>query len=246
MPSNYLFCLGTLLLATPAAAWVSSHSSPRSASPLFISNIFDNSKSDQESLPRDVKEAVSKCRASTQEALKNRISRMDIEFPVGTRFGVEKQSKGKAASKDGPTQEDLQQSDRELARLFVDMFQPVGGDRIAVAFCDVNQANAAKKQWKTDFSASSQVLSMGRRKSQKPKKSKPKGFAAKLAAEVEDTGAGAAFQFPPRTEVALFVAPEPKELVAIEKDLRPSWNGNIGHLVECASVGYFQFWIHCR
>ena len=46
-------------------------------------------------LPRDVKDAVSRCRAATQEALKNRMSRMDIEFPVGTKFGVEKVPKAK-------------------------------------------------------------------------------------------------------------------------------------------------------
>jgi hypothetical protein len=67
-------------------------------------------------LPRDVKDAVSSCRAATQEALKNQISRMDIEFPVGTKFGVEKGNKKSAKNDGGPTKSVLDQSDRELAR----------------------------------------------------------------------------------------------------------------------------------
>ena len=56
----------------------------------IVSGSDNESNKNQISLPRDVKEAVRKCRESTQEALKSRCSRMDIEFPVGTKFGVEK------------------------------------------------------------------------------------------------------------------------------------------------------------
>lgn len=210
-------------------------------------------------LPRDVKEAVRECRQATQEALQRRFSRMDVEFPVGTKFGVEKNSGGKggrrrrqqsALSSDassesagdvGPTQAMLDQSDRELARLYVDMFQPVGGDNIAVVFVDDALADAAKQQWNGDPTASSRVLALNRRpggdpsaaaaaRKSKKKKIKAKGFAAKLAAEVDDdddsddskatpiasTRSGP-FQLPEGTEVALFVNPGPKELVVIEK-----------------------------
>ena len=180
--------------------------------------MFSQDKKDEASLPRDVKDAVNKCRASTQEALKNRISRMDIEFPVGTKFGVEKGGTTKRKGSDGgPTLQDLQRSDRELARLFVEMFQPVGGDRIVVAFPTLEQTQAAQKQW-NDVS-SCRALSMDRRKAaKKQKKTKARGFAAKLAAEVDDTqDSSGPFQLPPETEVALFVAPGPKELVVIEK-----------------------------
>lgn len=168
-------------------------------------------------LPKDVKDAVSKCRAATQDALKSQTSRMDIEFPVGTKFGVEKYPKVK--SSDGaPTKNTLDTSDRELARLFVDMFQPVGGENIVVAFSDSNLAEAAKKKWKGDPSASSRIMAMNRRKVAKNKtKSKARGFAAKMAAEVEDSTDSGPFQLPEGTQVALFVSPGPKELVVIEK-----------------------------
>lgn len=213
------------------------------AAPLFIS-FGGGSKSQQQSttvsLPRDVKEAVSNCRQATQQALQNRLSRMDIEFPVGTKFGVEetpavsKKKRSAAAADDddssslgdgGPTQALLDQSNRELARLFVEMFQPVGGDNIVVAFVEEDLADAAKNKWKGDVGASSRVLAMNRSKTKKKaakKTTKAKGFAAKIAAEVGDDDNGTerptgSFQLPPNTEVALFVAPGPKELVVIEK-----------------------------
>lgn len=210
--------------------------------------------SQEEQLPRDVKQAVTNCRQATQTALQNRLSRMDIEFPVGTDFGVEKKTNPKgrrrnqqqqqpAEDDDGsgggaPTQLTLDRSNRELARLFVDMFQPVGGDKIVVSFVDDGLADIAKKSWKNDALASCRVLAMNRRpggsKSSKNKKRKKvltssgMGFAAKMAAEVEDSGGDketssgsgsgrGPFELPPNTEVALFVAPGPRELVVIEK-----------------------------
>ena len=185
-----------------------------------------SSSSPEENLPRDVKDAVSRCRAATQEALKNRVSRMDIEFPVGTKFGVEpipkvKKTAKEAAAAAGPTRDQLDQSDRELARLFVEMFQPVGGENICVAFSDQTLAETATSKWKGDIGASSRVLAMNRRRggaNMKKKVTKPKGFAAKLAAEIEDDGSpGGPFELPKNTEVAIFVAPGPKELVLIGK-----------------------------
>ena len=173
------------------------------------------------------KEAVSKCRAATQEALKNRVSRMDIEFPVGAKFNVEpppKRKKSATSSGDNsPTKEDLERSNRELARLFVDMFQPVGGEHLTVVFPEVHGADAAKKKWKGDSTAQCRIVSLDRRKSaasSKKKKPKARGFAAKLAAEIEDDGSGSVggpFRLPDNTEVAVFVSPGPKELVIVER-----------------------------
>mmetsp|Transcript_13520 Transcript_13520/g.19947 ORF Transcript_13520/g.19947 Transcript_13520/m.19947 type:complete len:352 (+) Transcript_13520:246-1301(+) len=179
-------------------------------------------------LPRDVKEAVSKCRAAVQEALQNRMSRMDVEMPVGTKFGIEKGRKAKTVVKkdDGekiPSKEDFDASDRELARIFVEMFQPLGGNHISVVFNEEGLSNAAKTKWKGDSSASCNIFTMGRRSKNRStaKKKKPRGFAAKMEAEVgslsDEGGSGEAFKLPKDTELALFVAPGPKELILIEK-----------------------------
>ena len=190
---------------------------------MHVGKIFGADKTKElPALPRDVKEAVNKCRAATQEALKNRVSRMDIEFPVGTRFNVEPQPKRKGSSNDGtPTKTDLERSDRELARLFVDMFQPVGGEHLVVIFPEVTAAEAAKTKWKDDSTAQCRILSLDRRKSSGSKKKiKPRGFAAKLASEVGEDGSdsiGGPFKLPDKTEVALFVSPGPKELVIVER-----------------------------
>lgn len=114
--------------------------SPTKSTQLHISNFLNNnnpSSNSNDQLPRDVKEAVSKCRKAVQSGLEQRLSRMYVEFPVGTKFGVEKGSgKSKKGSKlasamkedlgSGLTVDLLETSDRELARLFVEMFQPVG------------------------------------------------------------------------------------------------------------------------
>jgi hypothetical protein len=175
-------------------------------------------------LPKDVKEAVARCREATQLALQDRVSRMDIEFPVGTKFGIEKggnskKKKGLEVDDNKPTKDDLDLSDRELARIFVEMFQPVGGNNIVVCFNDISLADAAKRQWSGDATADAQIMSMDRRKSlKKAKKAPKKGFAEKLAAEVDDDlDESGPFRLPSNTEVALFVAPGSKELVIVER-----------------------------
>jgi hypothetical protein len=206
---------------------------------LNISNLFNNEPSTPQ-LPKDVKDAVSKCRAAVQKGLENKMSRMEIEFPVGTKFGVEKANSkskkrgGKLASAmaedDGPnsgvTKDVLDTSDRELARLFVEMFQPLGGDHISVVFSDGALADVAASNWKGDLGAECRVMSMnkGRRKKSAikgmgmggGKKKKKQGFAAKMNAEFSDENSGP-FKLPDNCEVALFVAPNVKDLIKIQQ-----------------------------
>mmetsp|Transcript_9366 Transcript_9366/g.10885 ORF Transcript_9366/g.10885 Transcript_9366/m.10885 type:complete len:369 (-) Transcript_9366:54-1160(-) len=207
---------------------------------LHISNLFTNQPSSPQ-LPKDVKEAVSKCRQAVQKGLEKKLSRMDIEFPVGTKFGVEKKSSAKKGSNklasvlsdseknssSELTREMLDTSDRELARLFVEMFQPLGGDHISVVFHDDNLADTARSSWKGDLSAECKVSSLNRGKkvksaikgmggAAKGRKSKKKGFAAKMNEEFDDESSGP-FQLPSDCELALFVSPTVKDLMTIKR-----------------------------
>mmetsp|Transcript_22243 Transcript_22243/g.50935 ORF Transcript_22243/g.50935 Transcript_22243/m.50935 type:complete len:277 (+) Transcript_22243:667-1497(+) len=157
---------------------------------------------------------------------------MDIEMPVGAKFGVEKSGKNKKKALLGGSDSSmatevskdmLDTSDRELCRLFVEMFQPVGGENIAAVFNDENYANIAKSKWKGDYGADCRIMSISRGKGSslgmgagKKKKKKSMGFAAKMAAELNPESSGP-FSLPNNIEVAIFVAPSPKELVAIER-----------------------------
>ncbi|KAL9184611.1 hypothetical protein ACHAXT_012581 [Thalassiosira profunda] len=199
----------------------------------MIGNVFGGSDSKEPQLPKDVKDAISKCRGAVQKGLEGRISRMDVEMPVGANFGVESnKSKGKrgnlssltgdeSSQQEGLTMEKLDTSNRELARLFVEMFQPLGGNHIAAVFNDQTLADQARKRWAGDVSAECNILAIDRKgkrgvmKTGKKKK-KAKGFAAKMAEEMEEDLSGP-FALPKDTEVALFVAPGPKELIAVER-----------------------------
>ncbi len=172
----------------------------------------------------------------------------DIEFPVGTKFGVEKKNSTKkkkggklasALSSDDSssselTRDVLDTSDRELARLFVEMFQPLGGEHISVVFHNGNLAQEAAQSWKGDASAECQILSLNRGKKIKSaikgvksrgmgmgaggggRKSKKKAFATKMNEEFDDESSGP-FKLPNGCELALFVAPTAKDLVTIKK-----------------------------
>lgn len=205
----------------------------------MVGNVFGFGGGDSKDpqLPKDVKDAISKCRGAVQKGLENKISRMDVEMPVGANFGVEnrKASKNKRGNisslaggeehQEGLTMEKLDTSNRELGRLFVEMFQPLGGEHISAVFNDEYLANGARRRWSGDLSAECNILAIDRKgrrgilkSGKKGKKRKSKGFAAKMAEELEDEGASSGpFNLPQDTEVALFVAPGPKELIAIER-----------------------------
>merc|ERR1719410_3353286 len=149
-----MFSLTTFLLLTTDYQYVSSFSplinSQRDLPSLNMVSSFFRGIQKEDSLPRDAKEAVSNCRSSVQNALQKRISRMYIEMPVGAKFGVEKSSTSKQtkSADEGVTRDMLETSDRELARIFVEMFQPLGGNSISVIFNQSYQADKAKKVWK--------------------------------------------------------------------------------------------------
>ena len=156
-------------------------------------------------------------------------------MPVGANFGVEdktspKNKRGNLSSsinidekQEGLTMEKLDKSNRELARLFVEMFQPLGGEHICAVFNDEYLADEARRRWSGDLSAECNVLAIDRKGrrgigGKKGKQKKAKGFAAILAEELDEGGISSGlFNLPKGTEVAMFVSPGPKELIAIER-----------------------------
>jgi hypothetical protein len=223
---------GNAFLGAPRVAPLRRRANNLGPGQLGMAAVASSKDSKASTFPRDVKDAVSKCRASVQEALQKKSSRMDVEFPVGADFGVEKKSsrgKGKGGNnkggEEGVNKGVLDRSDRELCRIFVEMFQPLGRESISAVFVDEALADEARESWENDSSSGCQVLTTGRRrvggKKVKPKKKKTMGFAAKLNAELDlDTSkpsTSGPFRLPDKCELALFVSPGPKELVIIEK-----------------------------
>eukprot|EP00804_Cyclotella_cryptica_P022614 CCRYP_009479-RA/>CCRYP_009479-RA protein AED:0.05 eAED:0.05 QI:162/1/0.5/1/1/1/2/0/367 len=223
---------------TPTAVTLSSAST--ASTRLSMINVFGGGELKEPQLPKDVKDAISKCRGAVQKGLENRISRMDVEMPVGANFGVEnkKTSKNKRGNLSSLTGDDsessltldkLDTSNRELARLFVEMFQPLGSSHICTVFNDEYLADQARERWSDDISAECNIVAIDRKGKRSrgglvktgnkgmQKKKKAMGFAAKIAAELEEGSDSGPFSLPKETEVALFVAPGPKELIAIER-----------------------------
>ena len=159
-------------------------------------------------------------------------------MPVGANFGVEKDKGGNKNKRgnlssltggeeqqEGLTMEKLDKSNRELCRLFVEMFQPLGGQHICAVFNDEYLANQARQLWSNDVSSECNILAIDRKgkrgvlkTGKKGKKKAAKGFAAKMAEEMEeDSIVSGPFNLPKDTEVAMFVSPGLKELIAIER-----------------------------
>jgi len=115
------------------------------SSSAFFGDIFGGDEEKIE-LPKDVAALVENIKASTEVALNNAISRLDVETPPGYKFGVEGQ-KGRLLGTDLTDRAEIVRSDRELARVFVEMLQPIG-DGLVVAFRTRKLAQGAKKSWK--------------------------------------------------------------------------------------------------
>jgi len=159
-------------------------------------------------VPTNVKETVSSMRKSIQAALQSKNSRMMVELPRGANFGMETDEDG-VNSYDGG----VEKSDRELARLLVEMFQPLG-ESLVCTFPSDQQVKKAKSAWGNSYEGTIKTLT--------PKKAKggrrKGGFAAKLEAELAEGPSGFAdVVLPKGTEVVIAVAPSQKDMVALEK-----------------------------
>lgn len=100
-------------------------------------------------VPKDVEALVQGLKESTENTLSQGIGQIDVEIPPSFKFGVEGDKKkgrmlGSALALDNI--EEVSRSDRELARLFVEMMQ-VMGEGIVVAFRKKSLAKQAKREW---------------------------------------------------------------------------------------------------
>ena len=154
-------------------------------------------------LPRDIKEVVNQMRASVQSALNNRVSRIDVDLPIGAEFGVEQ---GGETRKRGAklTAADVSKSDREVARLFVEMFEGTGL-RPLVLFTDEKQAVRAKELWP---GVDARIAVLG------APPSTPKAQQPRKAAKKRSGGGGGGFGAPAASKQA----PAPKQLTAVPPD----------------------------
>lgn len=101
-------------------------------------------------VPKDVSALVSGLKASTENTLNQAIGRLDVELPPAYQLGVEGQKKKGRLLNDKVLKDDRREvarGDRELARVFVEMMQPVA-DGLVVAFRTKSLARKAEKEWK--------------------------------------------------------------------------------------------------
>ncbi|CAM9722742.1 unnamed protein product, partial [Pylaiella littoralis] len=118
-------------------------------------------------VPRNIKDTVSSLRVAVQEGLKAQKSRMDVDLPFAARLGVEtsdSDDKGKKKYTDA----DVERADRELARLFLEMFDVIG-DQVVVAFPTDEEAKKATKAWNKGVPFKGKVTSMDPRPAKGPK-----------------------------------------------------------------------------
>uniref|UniRef100_A0A7S2V579 DUF1995 domain-containing protein n=1 Tax=Fibrocapsa japonica TaxID=94617 RepID=A0A7S2V579_9STRA len=168
-------------------------------------------------VPANVKDTVTELRKSVQEALRDRCSRMHVDLPPGAVFGIENEKELSVVEQVGAGAK----NDRELARLLVEMFQPLG-ENLVCAFSTDKQAKQAKKAWENSFyqgkiqalvPKKDDDLMFSRRKFKKGRKS----FAAALDEEFNGDNSFASSILPKGTEVLIVVAPTPKDLNTVEK-----------------------------
>jgi len=103
-------------------------------------------------VPKDVAAVVEGLKSSTEETLNQGISRLDIELPPAYKLGVEGDKRKSRLLSDKIESDDRAEvfkSDRELARLFVEMLQPIA-DGLCIAFRTKKLASEAKRIWKLE------------------------------------------------------------------------------------------------
>lgn len=155
--------------------------------------------------PRNIKSIVTKLTSCTQDALRGQESRVQVELPPGAAFGVE----NKKVQLDN---DKVEQSNREIALLYCEMFKVLSGTS-TVLFPTENMASTARNMWGSKFSG--KVLSID----VKPSKGMGKLRSRKFSAEEQEAallGSDGVY-VPDETELLLIVGPRIKDYKKIKK-----------------------------
>ncbi len=209
----------TALLAAPAAAWVAGGVVIGDGWMAPCGHRAAAHPTMAATLPRTTSEMVDQLRGSVQAALQARTSRMVVELPAGFDFGVETKQKGEAGLS-------AERSDRELARLFLEMFDGTGIDPV-VLFSNGAQVSTCKRRWTEkhssrvfalygDSAAPPSPLSKAKAKRGKGAAAKSKGggggFGAPPPPPPEASGLA---RVPSSAEVTFVVDPRQAQLAAL-------------------------------
>lgn len=164
--------------------------------------------------PVQIRSVVSKMTSSCQKALENRVSRMEVELPPAVDWGVEiKKSNGGSTATTNSNLEKIRKSNREAARLFIEMFAVLSSTTV-VLFPSEIEAIEARNSWQ---SFKGQCLSMDA-----PTKS-AKGYgklrSRRFSAEEQEAVllGDDGIYIPEGCEVVIIAGPRAKDFKAIRK-----------------------------
>ena len=157
--------------------------------------------------PVTLKQVVSRMTKTTQSALRDRNSRMQVELPPGVDFGVEVTKKSEGTK-------DTKKSNREAARLFGEMFQPLSSN-LVVMFSTEAEAENARKSWGVVFRGDVLCIDAPNKDAKGYGKLRSRKFT--LLEQQQALMASDGVYVPDGTEVLILVAPRPKDWKKIRK-----------------------------
>jgi hypothetical protein len=160
------------------------------------------------SYPFSIKNVVSKMTESTQKALQQRCTRMEIELPPACDFGIEI-SKASLSNSDK-----IRKSNREVARMYNDMLSSFSTNIVAL-FPSEEEAAIARKIWNVLFRG--QVLSIDAPDASSGGYGKLRSRRFSALEQEQALMATDGIYVPDGTEVVLIVGPRQKDLKKIRK-----------------------------
>ena len=199
-------------------------------------------------LPRNVKDSLSALRSSVQSSLTSKSSRILVNMPNGCNYKMEDKSNS-APPSNTPTTDLVHRSDRELARIFVEMFQPIGGERISVVMDSHELLSKAEKKW-GDVTSICSLVSFDKspkKKKKKDEKRRNKGFAQIMAEEMDkdmdmDDGSSSNNLLPADTECAIIVAPSESRFSAIKNLSESVGPACLIIIINCRDIAHDRFY----